>query len=58
VPYSVVRGVGFYRQFLDRSDWPEFMRSGRKQTRIALRSLAARDRARRPRLRRVAQTAQ
>jgi len=58
VPYSVVRGVGFYRQFLDRSDWPEFMRSGRKQTRIALRSLAARDRARTPRLRRVVQTAQ
>lgn len=29
VPYQDVRGVGFYRQFLNNRDWPQFMRAGR-----------------------------
>jgi NTE family protein len=29
VPYEKVRGLGFYRQFLNNSEWPHFMRSGR-----------------------------
>ena len=29
VPYEKVRGLGFYRQFLNNSEWPQFMRSGR-----------------------------
>lgn len=29
VPYDVVRGVGFYRQFVSTADWPDFMRAGR-----------------------------
>lgn len=36
VPYSTVRGLGFYRQFLDTHDWPDFMRAGRDATRAAL----------------------
>lgn len=42
VPYAVVRRTGLYFQFLDRSAWPAFMRSGR---RAALAALAARPRA-------------
>ena len=38
VPYEKVRGVGFYRQFLNPSEWPAFMRSGRAQTRRVLLS--------------------
>ncbi len=38
VPYEKVRGVGFYRQFLNPSEWPAFMRSGRAETRRVLRS--------------------
>jgi len=38
VPYSVVRGVGFYRQFLDRRDWPDFMRWGHRDATQALAS--------------------
>ncbi len=38
VPYEKVRGVGFYRQFLNPSEWPAFMRSGRSETRRALRA--------------------
>jgi NTE family protein len=38
VPYGKVRGVGFYRQFLNTSDWPTFMRSGRADTRRVLRA--------------------
>jgi NTE family protein len=30
VPYERVRGTGFYEQFLDNADWPEFMRLGRR----------------------------
>ena len=29
VPYEKVRGLGFYRQFLNNCEWPQFMRSGR-----------------------------
>ncbi|HXZ62175.1 MAG TPA: patatin-like phospholipase family protein [Acidimicrobiales bacterium] len=36
VLYQKVRGVGFYRQFLDPSEWPEFMRAGRSAARQAL----------------------
>jgi len=36
VPYHKVRGVGFYRQFLNPAEWPEFMRSGRSTARRAL----------------------
>ena len=38
VPYEKVRGVGFYRQFLNPSEWPDFMRWGRAETRQALRA--------------------
>lgn len=40
VPYEKVRGVGFYRQFLDTSEWPSFMRAGHRDARRALRELA------------------
>jgi NTE family protein len=36
VPYEKVKGVGFYRQFLNRSEWPEFMRAGRAAARSVL----------------------
>ncbi len=48
VPYETVRGVGFYRQFLNTESWPEFMRSGRLETRRALAERAV-PTARRPR---------
>ncbi|HZU81120.1 MAG TPA: patatin-like phospholipase family protein [Acidimicrobiales bacterium] len=38
VPYSTVRGVGFYRQFLSAREWPAFMRAGRA---CAARALTA-----------------
>ena len=38
VPYSKVRGVGFYRQFLTTRDWADFMLAGRSEARRALRS--------------------
>ena len=38
VPYEKVRGVGFYRQFLNPSEWPVFMRSGRAETRRVLQA--------------------
>ncbi len=40
VPYRMVRGVGFYREFLETSEWPDFMRLGRAATRKALRGTA------------------
>lgn len=40
VPYERVRGAGFYAQFLDNSNWPEFMRAGRRDGARALRRLA------------------
>ena len=39
VPYEKVRGVGFYRQFLNTREWPAFMRSGRAETRRVLGAL-------------------
>ena len=39
VAYEIVRGVGFYRQFLSTRDWPRFMVAGRLHTRRALRRL-------------------
>jgi len=36
VSYEKVQGVGFYRQFLNPSEWPDFMRSGRAETRRVL----------------------
>lgn len=38
VAYEQVRGMGFYRQFVNTSDWPEFMRAGRTAARGALRA--------------------
>jgi NTE family protein len=29
VPYQKVAGTGFYEQFIDTTEWPEFMRAGR-----------------------------
>ena len=43
VAYTVVRRTGLYQQFLDRSGWRDFMRSGRSQAAAALtEQLAAR----------------
>ena len=39
VPYEKVRGLGFYRQFLDNREWPEFMRAGRTEGLRALESI-------------------
>jgi NTE family protein len=36
VPYWKVAGAGFYQQFLDNREWPEFMRAGRAATLAAL----------------------
>jgi len=38
VPYWKVAGTGFYEQFLDTREWPEFMREGRAATLACLRS--------------------
>jgi NTE family protein len=35
VPYHKVRGVGFYRQFLDNREWSGFMSDGRRAARQA-----------------------
>jgi len=40
VPYWKVAGTGFYQQFLDSRDWPQFMRAGRAATLDALREHA------------------
>lgn len=48
VPYSVVRGVGFYKQFLDRRDWPDFMRAGHRDAAAALAADRPGGRATRP----------
>jgi NTE family protein len=40
VPYGKVRGLGFYRQFLNNREWPEFMRAGRSEGLRALESIA------------------
>lgn len=41
VPYSKVRGAGFYRQFVDTSEWPDFMRAGRDEALRVLRGAPA-----------------
>ena len=41
VPYSVVSGIGIYREFLDTTHWPGFMQAGRKEALRALRRAAA-----------------
>jgi len=38
VSYEAVRGVGFYRQFLNTRDWGRFMEAGRVQARRVLAS--------------------
>jgi len=45
VPYWKVAGTGFYEQFLDTREWPEFMRAGRMATLAALRQHARRSAA-------------
>lgn len=37
VPYWKVAGTGFYEQFLDNREWPEFMRAGRAAMLASLR---------------------
>ena len=37
VPYGKVAGTGFYEQFLDTREWPEFMRAGRTAVLASLR---------------------
>ena len=37
VPYGKVAGAGFYEQFIDTREWPEFMRAGRTATLAVLR---------------------
>ena len=37
VPYWKVAGAGFYQQFLDSREWPQFMRAGREATLASLR---------------------
>ncbi len=46
VAYAKVRGSGFYRQFLDNGEWPEFMRAGRREARRVLAARSARLRTR------------
>ncbi len=52
VPYTAVQGAGFYKHFIDRSSWPDFMRSGRAEALHALRAWAEGSAA--PEARRVA----
>ena len=40
VPYGKVAGTGFYAQFLDTREWPEFMRAGRDAMLACLRQAA------------------
>jgi len=42
VAYREVQGAGFYKHFIDRSAWPDFMRTGRADALHVLRSWAAR----------------
>jgi NTE family protein len=48
VPYTTVQGVGFYREFLDPSAWPTYMRLGRAQAHDAIDRLLAATTPRRP----------
>jgi NTE family protein len=45
VPYQKVAGTGFYQQFLDTREWPEFMRAGRAAMLAALRQHTCRSAA-------------
>ena len=45
VPYWKVAGTGFYEQFLDTREWPEFMRAGREAMLASLRQRAPRSAA-------------
>lgn len=45
VPYWKVAGTGFYEQFLDTREWPEFMRAGREAMLASLRRHARRSAA-------------
>jgi NTE family protein len=45
VPYTKVRGAGFYRQFLGTTEWPAFMRAGRLEARRALAAWSHRNRS-------------
>ena len=45
VPYGKVAGTGFYEQFLDTREWPEFMRAGREAMLTSLRRHAPRSAA-------------
>lgn len=36
VPYDVIRGAGLYQQFVDTRRWPQFMRAGLAEGRLAL----------------------
>ena len=38
VPYQRVRGTGFYEQFIDSTEWPDFIRAGHETTLAALRA--------------------
>ncbi|HEY5186731.1 MAG TPA: patatin-like phospholipase family protein [Actinomycetes bacterium] len=42
VPYSVVRGAGLYRQYVDTRNWPRFMLDGLRAGRRALVAAAGR----------------
>ena len=42
VPYRVVQGIGFYRQFLTTVDWPSFMAAGRSAAWRTIRKVEAR----------------
>src|SRR5579872_952576 len=45
VPYRVVQGIGFYRQFLTTRQWPSFMRAGRADAWRAIREIERRSAA-------------
>ena len=45
VPYGKVAGTGFYEQFLDTREWPQFMRAGREAMLTSLRRHAPRSAA-------------
>ncbi len=45
VPYGKVAGTGFYEQFLDTREWPQFMRAGREAMLASLRQHAPRSAA-------------
>jgi NTE family protein len=54
VPYTAVQGAGFYKHFIDRTAWPDFMRLGRAEALHALRGWAAGEEQERRGTRRVA----